>query len=939
MTLAFLKKVLPEGLVIIARPAATKGFVQVVCKSVEEAAEQAKKFDESGADTYFGLGSLLAPFVLETRNGKEVKAVRVGQNISQLKCLFLDLDVEQGHPKKYDTQADAVVALRQFCRDTNFPAPMIVSSGGGIHVYWPFDKPVAADQWRSVAQAFKAAIAEYGLKADPSRTSDASSVLRVVGTHNHKGGTKRAVELVKDADPYPRKQILAAVMSLVERYNVEIVAPAVRVSESPLGDNMKPTYEPSDINKAVALCAQLQELVRTGGEDEPLWRAGLTIARKSTEPYAAAVLLSKNYNDYDESELQAKLATLDAQDPDPYTCNWFKEKNPAGCEGCPHFGKVRSPIRLGEEVVRHIPLQVEIKKETLAGEVTVSKKEIPGYPFPFARNDKGQIVCKGKGDSGVEEDILVHEYDLKPLRRTYSERFGVESTTWQITQPIIGDVVFSVEQSMLAKPEGLHGLLLSKGVYTTPGRLKLMVTYMIAYIKELQKVEAADQLFSRVGWRNNNTEFVLGDTVYLADGSAHKHLLAPEILSELPGLRSAGTLEGWKNNMQFYNADGHEAHRFMLYTGFGAPLMHMTGHKGVIVNATGAPGAGKTTAISASTSIYGHPVDMLFNGTRNGSTVKAMYAMLAAYNNLPFGMDEITRIDPKVFGDFALTVNQGTLPIRLRQSGAIADSRGGWATIVQTSANTDVYITLGLSRADAAAEAVRVLQVPFKVPKSHTKTSADQFLRDLKLNHGLAGHVFMQYVVQNYDKVAAQIASVMAHIDSRAVITSAERFWSGAIAAAFVGALIARKLGLLDSFPIEADFEWVLALVASSRKSMVEHIASPTEVLSEFLDARVGETLVVSQTTKQTLPRVEQPPRGALCIRHETDTDRVYIMKSEFKRYCAETGANFGTIQEDLELLMILTDRNRQTVLGKGTDFGKGQVRCWEIDLKRLRRD
>jgi hypothetical protein len=144
-------------------------------------------------------------------------------------------------------------------------------------------------------------------------------------------------------------------------------------------------------------------------------------------------------------------------------------------------------------------------------------------------------------------------------------------------------------------------------------------------------------------------------------------------------------------------------------------------------------------------------------------------------------------------------------------------------------------------------------------------------------------------------------------------------------------------LGLLDGFPIEEDFNWIVKQISTSRSSLVEHIASPDEVISEFLEARVGETLVVSQTLVANIaPRIDQAPRGALCIRHEVDAQRVYVMKSEFKRYCQETGANYGATQKDLEARGILLDRNKQVVLGKGTDFGKGQVRCWELDLTKL---
>jgi len=149
--------------------------------------------------------------------------------------------------------------------------------------------------------------------------------------------------------------------------------------------------------------------------------------------------------------------------------------------------------------------------------------------------------------------------------------------------------------------------------------------------------------------------------------------------------------------------------------------------------------------------------------------------------------------------------------------------------------------------------------------------------------------------------------------------------------------MIARRLGLLKEFPIEKDFKWAVGQVAQIRNSMSEHFSSPKETLSEFLEARVGETLVLSQTTKQNIsPRIDQMPRGALSIRHETDTHTVYIMKSEFKRYCVESGANYSEIQDALEMAGVLVNRNAQKVLGAGTDFSKGQVRCWMINLDKL---
>lgn len=938
MTIDFLRKVLPEGMIVIAKPAEV-GYTQKVCSSIEEAAELASKWDAAGNDCYFGLGGLIAPYRVREKDQK--KEVRVGANIKELKCLFLDLDVDPDSDKKYASQLDAVRSLRQFCREENFPSPMLVNSGGGIHAYWPFDEPMPADSWRKIARLFKGALAEYGLKSDPTRTADASSVLRVVGTHNYKHGGKRPVALLKDTGPYTRQEILSAVVVLADKYKVTDTTPAAETT-SVLGDNTKKEYPVSSMQRTVLHCAQLRLMVNDGGESEPLWLAGLQIARLSENPQEAALLISQAYPGFHLSEMQRKLTNLADRNIGPSTCDQFKMHNASICDGCAYKGKITSPIQLGHARREPPAPRPRIAEDAdLGGVIVVSDIEKMAYPYPYGLDAKGRVIRKVGEEQNVEtvkEDAVVHDYEIKALKRTHSERFDVESSDWVVKQPIGGWTKFTIEQSLLSKPEGLHSVLLSKGIYLTPGRTKLMVSFMIAYIKELQKSVETERMFSRIGWRDEYSKFVLGGSMYDANGTVSEHQMSPEVKAELPGLRTAGTLEGWVEAMQFLNAKDHEAHRFMFYAGFGSPLLHMTGHKGVIINGTGAPGAGKTTAVSAAVSIFGHPVDFIFNGTKAGSTVNAMYSSLAARNNLPFGMDEITRIDPKVFGEFCLSVSQGMGKVVNTRAGTLSQNRPSWAAIVLTTANTDVYSTLGQSRADAAAEAMRVLQVPFTIPEAHSKAEADAFLREIKVHHGLAGHAFMQYVTQNYALVEQKMLLLVELIDKRAKIASSERFWSGAIASNICGAMVARKIGLIPDFPIEADFEWACNLPAGARGSLVESLVTPQEIISEYLETCVGQTLVVSQTIKAGMSvRVDQAPRGALYVRHEADADLIYVTRSEFKRYCVEIGANYGAIQKDLETRGVLIDRNKQVVLGKGTDFGKGQVRCWEIDMKELR--
>jgi hypothetical protein len=68
---------------------------------------------------------------------------------------------------------------------------MVVESGHGMHVYWPFKEAISPAKWQRYAEGLKAACVVHGLKADPARTADCASVLRPPGTHNHKDDRPR----------------------------------------------------------------------------------------------------------------------------------------------------------------------------------------------------------------------------------------------------------------------------------------------------------------------------------------------------------------------------------------------------------------------------------------------------------------------------------------------------------------------------------------------------------------------------------------------------------------------------------------------------------------------------------------------------------------------------------------------------------------------------
>jgi hypothetical protein len=192
--LTFLRLVLPsEGLVCIVL-IREKRAKQFFFPSREEAALFVSQQSGGQSDIYFACATYV-----------EIGS-RKRNNICKIQSLFLDLDTNEGaslradgktdpKPNTYRDRIEAIQALTQFCQQMSLPVPtIVVGSGYGLHVYWVLDTPLDADRWQVYADGLKGAAVRLGLLADPSRTADACSILRPVGTVNHKYTTLPLVQ-------------------------------------------------------------------------------------------------------------------------------------------------------------------------------------------------------------------------------------------------------------------------------------------------------------------------------------------------------------------------------------------------------------------------------------------------------------------------------------------------------------------------------------------------------------------------------------------------------------------------------------------------------------------------------------------------------------------------------------------------------------------------
>ena len=162
-------------------------------------AEEALRLDKDGSDVYFACASFLHKEYPDT-NGK--RRQRTAENAAATGSFWLDIDC--GDDKDYETRDQAVTAIEQFCLACDLPKPLLVNSGGGLHVYWPLDRAVPKDDWLLVAEKLKTLTHNPAIRlyADDTRTADITSLLRPVGTHNWKPKyNEPIVTIVQDADP------------------------------------------------------------------------------------------------------------------------------------------------------------------------------------------------------------------------------------------------------------------------------------------------------------------------------------------------------------------------------------------------------------------------------------------------------------------------------------------------------------------------------------------------------------------------------------------------------------------------------------------------------------------------------------------------------------------------------------------------------------------
>ncbi len=307
-------------------------------------------------------------------------------------------------------------------------------------------------------------------------------------------------------------------------------------------------------------------------------------------------------------------------------------------------------------------------------------------------------------------------------------------------------------------------------------------------------------------------------------------------------------------------------------------------------------------------------------------------------NSLPAAVDEFTKVTPDDLHEFLKFMSTGRGRNRMGSGGTNKERQNNtvFNLICVVSSNTDFRTVVFSANAKASGEMARFLQIRIDKDYSLSKKDADDYFGRLFDNYGHAGEIYAQWIISNLDSVKIALKETQEKIDKAWSISGEDRKYSATLAAVFLGAQIAKQLGIhnIDLEPVKK------AIKAELDKSRVELRArdfDAIEALTTFLHENLKNTLVINSAMDARTGLQEAPllkPINELRVRIEPDTNTIYIPCGIMRTYLKSLGnVDYEDFIKQLRDNNVLKYKSGDSkVLQKGLDISGSGVRCIWID-------
>ena len=969
-TLTFLQTILPEtGIKYVAlfKPDTVYPFHKSY-ESLEDMANAITSYnrDPAFAAVYHACGSYQHPFLTVEKDGKTKRSYRKRDNWRSAKAFWLDLDCGAGYStmapvKGYETKKEAATAVSKFAKAIGWPTPMLVSSGNGLHAYWPLTTAVNHTSWTKCAGLLKASAALWGLVADPTRTADFASILRPVGTLNRKNADDpKRVQVLKECDPKNAKALYEALKAYAVENNVkesqnDLGALPAHLQGATLNSDLTAHLSfpniPADAEVMADKCAQVRSMRNTAGDvGYDHWRGviGLLTHCEGGRPKAQDWTSERLSTGHDGDDWATRY---DSWDAGPTTCEFFSKCNPDGCKGCEFSGKITTPLMLG----RVIPItkDEDVTVETAVAEVT-EIVTVPAYPMGYTWSN-GVLSRLLPDKDGITQIYPFAPHQFYPTTRIRAEdgtfKFGMRM---HLHNNKIRDFVVPAE-SLSSPAETLKALARYELMQTNHPNAG---THLSAYLRD-----SIDQLKRRVeetntlvafGWKDDLRGFLLGDRYYHADGSVKRVLLGGYAAQKQAALTAPqGTLEGYSKPLNYvYNREGMVSLQYAICSGWGSILNPFCEelYRGLLLAITGGDsGKGKSTVAYAAVYAFGDSNAMALKSDEAG-TKNALWATVGAFNNLPIIFDELTGVEPEWFSTFTYTLSLGEEKARLQSTGSGVKFAGQstWSMSPYATANKDLHGVLAATQANSQAEAVRLVQIhvdSYPIPKLE-ETEVQSALTQMKLNRGVAGELMVKYAVthtaQIFDRIREKISMLVQHIPG-----TKYRFYRSHAACTLVMAEIAVELGICDFNTAEMTEFSISLMQKLAREITVNNTVTSEDAFSRMVASLMPGIVVTSEyRDSRSLAGVETPRnqlKGSVIGRYVLGTKsagefagRLFLCQKAMREWCMKNRTDFNNVLDHLRSVNALVTDDERVTLTRGTDLPRVQQRCVVIDLTKM---
>lgn len=816
------------------------------------------------------------------------------------KSFFLDFDVrdfstlpEEKKHKYYPSKEAAIEALNAFIEEHGFPQPTLVDSGLGVHAYWVLAETISTSEWKPYAEKFKALCMQH-LNIDPTVPTDAARVMRCPDTYNYRADPPAHTKVLNDITEIPFedfKKILGEVQ--LEQTTADILALIPKGLDDDTAklkklDNFEDRFDELVIKSLDGEgCAQVKyAAVNPANLDYDTWTGVLSIAVRCVDGEEAIHTISEDHPEYNYDEVVKKANSFSGV----RTCKDFIKNNPERCEGCPHKGKITTPIQLAR--VFKTPQITEAQEDSVrSNEASESPNQTSAFPAdffkPFAQGVNGGVYYLPKPKTTKEgvkitpNPVMLFANNLYAMKRMYSPLDG-DCLLMKGEFPHDDAREFIMPMKSVYTQEEMTKSLTSNGIYFDTDSPKLVKEYLVKWAQYLQGKQAAEQMRMQFGYTEDNKGFVVGFREIRDDGTVVKAAPSPYIFSLAKNMVPVGSYDKWKEAANKLNLPSMEMHAIGLLCGFGSPLMRLTSTSGCVISFYGGSGNAKTGSMYAGLSVFGSPKEIsVFKGTANGINNRQL-----GMHSLFFGFDEVTNRKAEEMSEFMHQVSSGKGKIRLTTSIAERPMEASSRMIAMVTANTSMYQKWTAdNKANPDGEMARMIE--FNLQKPQLLIDRPELGREIfntfVTNYGHAIDDYIKYLFKLGDAEVFRRIEVWRHrFLADYGSDTANRFYDDSTAVNFAGGEIAIEAGIIN-LDLERIYRVYVANMISNRDNTYKlNQVDYGNLLGEFLNKNFQGLLVMNDS------KLIAEPRQSLVARHELQSHTTFVSKTVLKQFLSE---------------------------------------------------